>query len=251
MSYENFKIFCYAWMLAGFFALLILQFKNAPYGKFTDKSLGGTMSNRLGWVIMESFALAAFLYYTFSYGKKYIAIEWAFIALFIFHYANRSFIFPFRTKTKGKQIPVTIVVLGIFHNWVNGFLIGYYLSHFGSYKNDWVSSKPFIIGLIIFLWGMIINWHSDNILINLRKPGETGYKIPTGGLFRYVSSPNLLGEIIEWTGFAILTWSLPGLCFAVFTMCNLVPRAMANHRWYKEYFEDYPQNRKIILPFVL
>ena len=32
----------------------------------------------------------------------------------------------------------------------------------------------------MFVAGMIINIHSDHILRNLRKPGETGYKIPRG-----------------------------------------------------------------------
>ena len=32
----------------------------------------------------------------------------------------------------------------------------------------------------MFLVGMAINIHSDHILRNLRKPGETGYVIPRG-----------------------------------------------------------------------
>jgi 3-oxo-5-alpha-steroid 4-dehydrogenase 1 len=41
----------------------------------------------------------------------------------------------------------------------------------------------------------------------LRKPGETGYKIPTGGLFDYITGANFFGEIVEWTGFAIASCS--------------------------------------------
>ena len=32
---------------------------------------------------------------------------------------------------------------------------------------------------------------------------------------------------------------------------NLVPRALATHRWYRERFPDYPQDRKALIPFVL
>lgn len=35
-------------------------------------------------------------------------------------------------------------------------------------------------GIIIFFAGFAINIHSDHILSHLRKPGETGYKIPQG-----------------------------------------------------------------------
>jgi protein-S-isoprenylcysteine O-methyltransferase Ste14 len=69
-------------------------------------------------------------------------------------------------------------------------------------------------------------------------------------MYRWVSSPNYLGEITEWTGFAVMTWNLPGLAFMVFTIANLFPRAFSHHRWYLEKFPDYPKDRKAILPFI-
>ena len=57
-----------------------------------------------------------------------------------------------------------------------------------------------------------------------------------------------LGEIIIWTGWAIATWSLPGLAFALWTAANLIPRAQANHRWYQNHFPDYPAKRKTLFP---
>ena len=67
-------------------------------------------------------------------------------------------------------------------------------------------------------------------------------------MFRWVSSPNYLGEIIQWTGWAVMTWSLAGVAFALFTFCNLAPRAISNHRWYREYFAQYPAGRKVLFP---
>ena len=75
--------------------------------------------------------------------------------------------------------------------------------------------------------------------------------MPCGLLFRRVSCPNYLGEMIQWTGWAVATWSLAGLSFAVWTAANLVPRALAHHRWYREQFEEYPARRRAVLPFVL
>ena len=90
----------------------------------------------------------------------------------------------------------------------------------------------------------------QQILINLRKGLEKGYKVPFGGFFRYVSCPNHLGEIIEWFGFAILTCSVPAFAFALWTVANLFPRAIEHHKWYKKKFHNYPKNRKIILPYL-
>ena len=66
-----------------------------------------------------------------------------------------------------------------------------------------------------------------------------------------MSCPNYLGEIVEWIGWAILTWSLAGASFAVWTAANLAPRALSNHRWYREQFTDYPPARRALIPFVL
>jgi protein-S-isoprenylcysteine O-methyltransferase Ste14 len=186
----------------------------------------------------------------FTTTRKLSLVDWTIVALFSIHYFNRSFIYPFRTKTSGKRIPLSIVGLALFHNLANGFLIGYFVANLSTYTNDWFTSWQFITGLCLFIVGMIINMQSDNILIGLRKDSNDGYKIPYGGCFKYISSPNLVGEMLEWIGFAVLCWSLPTFCFAFFTFCNLFPRALANHRWYKRTFTEYPVNRKAVIPFI-
>ena len=81
----------------------------------------------------------------------------------------------------------------------------------------------------------------------------TRYQIPHGGLFQLVAAPHYLGEIIEWTGFAVITASFPGTAFAVFTACNLVPRAVHHHRWnHQRWGETYRDlKRHAIFPFIL
>jgi len=105
--------------------------------------------------------------------------------------------------------------------------------------------------MIVGLSGVFINWWSDQALLNLRRGGKKGYFIPNGGLFRWVSCPNFLGEILEWTGFAIMTWSPAALVFALWSFFNLVPRAMDHHKWYRSTFTDYPSRRKAIIPFLV
>ena len=102
-----------------------------------------------------------------------------------------------------------------------------------------------------FFSGFLIHMHSDSVLNNLRKNGSAGYRIPDRGLFSLVSCPNYLGEMIQWTGWALATWSLPGLCFCIWTVANLAPRALSHHRWYKKTFKNYPENRKAVIPFLI
>jgi protein-S-isoprenylcysteine O-methyltransferase Ste14 len=87
-------------------------------------------------------------------------------------------------------------------------------------------------------------------LARLRNAGE-GYQIPHGLGYRWVSCPNYLGEIIQWIGWAVATWSLAGWIFAIWTMANLVPRAIAHHRWYRATFAGYPPGRRALIPYLL
>ena len=130
-------------------------------------------------------------------------------------------------------MPILIGVVGWVFNVMNASLKSIALSHLPpGYSNQWIIDPHFLVGGTIFFLGFVINVQSDYILRNLRKPGEIGYKLPHDGLFRLVTAPNYFGEILEWCGWAVATWSLAGVAFAVFTFSNLAPRAWAYHKWY-------------------
>jgi len=167
--------------------------------------------------------------------------------LWITHYLNRTVIYPLRIKTKGKKIPIAIVASAFFFNMVNGILNGYFLTLL---QFESISELYLILGFIIFIIGFYINISSDNLLIKLRT-NQKGYVIPNGKLFNYVSCPNFFGEIIEWLGFAIMTLNPGSLSFLIWTICNLIPRSKAHHKWYKENFENYPKKRKAVIPYLL
>lgn len=248
---EVFNWFIYGWIGVALVTFLILLKVTAPYGRHSSTTWGPMISNKLSWMIMEapSGLLVLFLV---LFGSVEIELPAAiFTGLFVLHYFNRSVIYPLRTKTEGKKVPLVITFSAIFFNLVNGGMIGYYLGFVHHYSYDWLTSPQMIVGLLAFITGAYINIQSDNILLNLRRPRETGYKIPQGGLFNYVSCPNLFGEMVEWIGFAIMTWSLPGAAFAIWTIANLLPRALDHHKFYLERFEHYPLDRKAVIPGVL
>ena len=145
------------------------------------------------------------------------------LCLFCLHYLNRSIIYPTRI-VGGKQTPIVVCGMALVFCLWNGWLQGANLSQAANPVNTEQIGPRVIAGTVIFLAGMAINWHADHILLNLRKPGETGYKIPYGGAYSFVSAANYGGEIIEWAGFALAAWSLPAYAFAFFTFCNIAPR---------------------------
>lgn len=167
------------------------------------------------------------------------------------HYIHRSWIWPANARISGKQMPLLIVSFSIIFNSINAWLNAesvYRLNH--PYPLEWFYSWQFICGVLLFAIGMGINIKSDYSLFSLRKNGDGEYSIPEGWLFKYVTCPNYLGELIQWIGWAIATWSLAGLSFAVWAAANLVPRARSNHQWYHENFKDYPKDRKRLIPFL-
>ncbi|MCK9422046.1 MAG: 3-oxo-5-alpha-steroid 4-dehydrogenase [Bacteroidales bacterium] len=254
MKESTFYLIVYTWIAIAIFIFPIVIRIVAPYGRHASKKWGAMIDNRTGWIIMELPALLFFTgFYLFGSGL-HPTVTWIFFSLWLLHYVNRTLIFPFRLRTKGKKMPVAIVCMAIGFNFMNGFINGYYLGTMATettYPLSFFVDPRFIGGIIIFFFGMFINLEADNILIHLRKPDETGYVIPQKGFFRFVSCPNHFGEILEWSGFALLTWSLPALAFAIWTLVNLMPRALHHHSWYKEIFPEYPTKRKALFPFIL
>lgn len=229
---------------------IVLFFVTAGYGQYVNKKWGPAINNKLGWFVMEIPTVIIYFIYFLISDRTTDLISLIFFGIWMLHYAQRTFIFPLLIHGR-HPMPISIILLGITFNGINTYLQARWLYHFSSiYPSEWIFNPLFIIGIIVFFCGFIINLHSDSIIRNLRKPGETEYKIPYSGMFKYVSSPSYFGEITEWVGWAIMTWSVPGLIFAVWTFANLAPRARSNHLWYIKTFPDYPSNRKALIPFI-
>lgn len=256
MAAEAYRISIIVLFVMAAVVFAALMFFTAPYGRHARPGWGLSLREKRGWQIMESPAvivIAACLLIGWDRGAIPSLMAAVFLLIWEFHYVYRTIIFTSLMREGKKQFPVLLVLFAVIFNTLNGFVNGYhlFLGH-ASYDFHWLLDPRFIIGTVIFFVGFSIHVTSDRHLRSLRAPGETGYSIPYAGMFRYVSSPNYFGEIIQWIGWAILTWSIAGLAFAVFTFANLFPRALANHRWYREQFADeYPEKRKAIIPFLL
>lgn len=239
---------------AALILFLILMFVSAPYGKQERDGWGPGVNMRFGWFILELPSFACMLWFYWHGSQSLATAPLVMFALFELHYFHRTFIYPLRLRVKpGAKYRVILLLFGIAFNAANGALNGWFLAEIGTHLHSsaWLSDPRFLLGLLLFAGGFVLAKQSDAILRNLRQPGETGYKIPFGGGYRWVSCPNYLGEMLQWTGFAIAGWSLPALAFACFTAANLIPKALSSHRWYREHFNDYPADRKAVLPFLL
>ncbi|CAN4126161.1 unnamed protein product [Withania somnifera] len=238
---------------------ILSQFSASPYGKHHRPGKSGrTLSPPVAWAFMESPTLWL-TFFVFLFGKNRAnPLAYILISPFLFHYTNRTIIYSLRlqfgstyySNKPSDGFPLNIAVTGFIYNILNTYLQSRWVSHYANFEVDEWFWVRFCIGLVVFGVGMVVNVWADGVLLGLKSQGG-GYKIPRGGLFEYVCSPNYLGEIVEWLGWALMTWSWAGLAFLVYTCANLVPRAVSTHKWYVEKFgEAYPKNRKAVFPFL-
>ncbi len=249
LSLETLTLFVWAWIGLAVTTCALLFFVKAPYGRHVRKGWGPEIPARLGWILMETPALAVMAVLFFTGTHQDDPAAWAFLIMWEIHYVHRTWIYPFRARMSGKRMPLVIALMAVVFNGVNGGINGLFLFHLApNYGAGWLLTPMFIGGALIFVIGMAINLHADTVLIRLRSGSTEGYRIPHGGAYRFVSCPNYFGEILEWIGFALATFSLTGVAFAAWTIANLLPRARDHHRWYKGYFPDYPPHRRAVIP---
>ena len=244
----------YHWGLIGVFISAALTFPalffiTAPYGRHSRPGWGPVLPARLGWIIMEIPSPLCFALLYFQGDNTGAPAAIILFCLYMAHYTYRAIVYPFQMRGSGKTKPLLTVAMAILFNVFNGSLNGWAISALAPHLDAaWLTDPRFILGVVLFVTGAAINLHSDAVLRALRGPGESGYKIPTGGLHSRVASPNYFGEIIEWAGFALAAWTLPALAFLVFTIANLAPRARDHLRWYQQAFDDYPADRRALIP---
>lgn len=114
------------------------------------------------------------------------------------------------------------------------------------------------IGVALFLFASVLQFHSHWILAKLRKDKKgqvvtLKHSIPRGSLFDLLSCPHYFAEILIYLSMCIIfegksaTWLLV-CCFVVL---NQMVVGLFNHQWYLDTFPDYPTSRKAVIPLLL
>jgi hypothetical protein len=251
--YESHPVFVcllVAWAVAGVAAAFVLPRIPAPYGRFVRPGWGPRLPPRLAWFLMESPGLWVFGALLLS-SLPAAPVPTLFAALWLGHYSYRGFLYPALIRST-RAVPVVVVLMAVgFHVATAGFQTWEIYRLKPDRPVAWLWDPRFLAGLAMFAWGFAGVVRADARLRALRPTRGQQYAIPKGGLFERVSCPHYFSEIVEWAGWAILTWTLAGLVFVLWTAANLVPRALALHRSYRAQFPDYPPERRALVPHLL
>ena len=208
------------------------------YGKHAKTKL--TLNSKMAWTIMESSSIvSAVLTLSVNLNKK-VNILSAFF--FLLHYIHRSFIYT-RFISSKSVTPINIFISSFIFCTLNG----YCQASSWFYNKSTITELNKYIGIILFVFGMSLNILSDYYMLYQKKKYKK-YILPSSIFHKFILSPNYLGEIIEWIGYAILVNDIRATSFAIFTISNLVPRAVLNLDYYIELFNV--NNKKAIIPFI-
>ena len=254
MTQEIFNYLIWGMTAMAVVVFISLYFVRAGYGQFRTKQWGWSINNKVAWMLMEAPVFLVMLYIWSQTESRWHVPELVLFLLFELHYFQRSFVFPWLMTGRSKM-PVAIMLMGVTFNVINGVMQGGGLYWFPN--PDFVEGAQYltrwnaIVGIVLFVLGLAVNWHSDHVIRHLRKPGDTRHYLPQRGMYRYVTSANYMGELMEWIGFALAAATPVAWVFPLWTAANLVPRAHAIHIKYRQEFGDEAVgNRKRVIPFV-
>jgi 3-oxo-5-alpha-steroid 4-dehydrogenase 1 len=242
-------------LFIAFAAFVGSLFINSPYGRFGSSAYGVELDPRLGWVLMELMATLSFIYFYFQGPRAFEQVPLFFASLYLIHYANRGFYFPLNIRVhKGTKssFSILVVVCGFVVTSLHGYLNAQWYSRQATFLDwEWFCSPLCIIGLIIYEAGFWSTIRCEYIMRHLRDgPSNARYTIPHGFLFEHVTSPQYFTELVGFFGWAMMTRNPGGLVIFLISAANLVPRAVQSHQWYHAKFDNYPKERKILIPFV-
>ena len=249
MSDTVFRFILIVWVLIAVTIFIFLFFIAAPYGRYFRRSFGPAINGKLGWILMEAPAPLLFAAFFITGMTTVTIVQIIFLAMWEIHYVDRSFIYPLTLRISSKPFPLAVLTAGLAFNIMNAYLnSNYIIMNSPNYAELWLYDMRFLAGLGLFFVGLIVNRHSDYILYCTRRTSNQEYSIPQDGFYRWVSCPNYLGEIVIWIGWTVATWSPVAAAFTFWTIANLVPRAKSHHQWYRQYFDDYPDERRALVP---
>jgi 3-oxo-5-alpha-steroid 4-dehydrogenase 1 len=251
MSRSLYFIVCGVWLLVAVAVAVYLFVRPAPYGRHHRPGFGPTLNAKLAWLLMEAPSPLGMLVFFLTSNRPASVVAQVFLGLWCLHYGYRAFVYPWLLSASSRPMPILVVASGACFNFVNAYLNGGWLFHLGPARSAaWLTRPAFVLGTTMFGAGMLVHVLADRELRKIREASGGQRGVPRSALFHLVSCPNYTGEILEWAGFAVVTWSPGALVFVVWTIANLVPRAVHHHRWYREQFPSYPSHRRAVVPWL-
>ena len=168
--------------------------------------------------------------------KAQDAIEWfheigrlVVLGAFLFHFVRRILEILFVNSYSRPTPPRALVTIALLHGGAATSC-----AFFQVHTSGQLTSNPaFMLGVIVFGFGELLNGYHHWLLARLRPPNVRTYVVPRGGLFRWVASPHYFGEVLSFVGYAMMSGLLPVWGNAPVASAYLTSRANSTLKWYQ------------------
>jgi hypothetical protein len=214
-----------------------------PYSKFRT---GSGVNSRAGLAL--AYATPVFVYVALwaEGGAPQTPYHFAVLGAFLFHYVRRILEILFvnsYSRPTPLRVPVTIALL---YSGVATSCAFFQVRTLGQ-----PTSNPiFILGVLTFAFGEVLNGYHHWLLARLRPLGVRIYVVPRHGLFGWVACPHYLGEILSFVGYAMMSDLLPVWGNAVVVTAYLGSRANSTLSWYRREMPlKIPSRWRRLIPF--
>lgn len=175
------------------------------------------------------------------------------VAYWVFHYAKRIFETYFVHVFGHATMPIRNLFKNCSYYYGFAAYVAYFVNH---PKYTAPNEMQSIICFALAMLCQFSNLRCHVILKNLRKPGERGYKIPSGFLFNYITCANYFAEIWGWILFTIATQTAAAGLFTAAGAYQMAEWARGKHKRLVKTFdgkdgrEKYPK-RWVMFPPLL
>ena len=189
-----------------------------PYSKFRT---GAGVNSRAGLALAYATPVFVYIALWVEGGSPRTLYHLAVFGAFLFHFVRRIFEVSF-VNSYSRPTPLrALVIIASLYGGIAASCAFFQVRTFSQ-----PTSQPiFILGVLIFALGEVLNAYHHLLLARLRPLAVRTYGVPRGGLFGWVASPHYLGEILSFVGYAMMSGVLPVWGNAVVVTAYLGSRA--------------------------
>jgi len=227
---------------------------NAGYSKFADVGAAFKVHSRLGMVLLYSPALVVSLAYLKDSPTSGNGRERLTAFLLSIHFGKRVLESMLLHRYSGTMNGDFLLPISTSYA-LTAALVAHQQRQVASYAGNSASQWMLLAGIGLNAMGQLGNFYHHWLLAAMRPnnggtEGSSKYVIPSGGMFKYVNTPHYFFELVAWLGIAFVTQHLNSFFVVGDMLSYLSGRSIATTRWYNAKFENYPAERKNLIPFI-
>jgi len=244
LAEKYFHLFVTGWTFLALLSLPMVLNRKPEKEQELDEKLKTSKTNL---ILPELLSIAAFTFIFLTGNSAKTSVTWLFFFFWISHFGIKIIFntlngHHYKTRSVNTKMFSVIVT-------VNALINGYYLGWlWPAYAVSWINHPAFLGGSILIILGFVIQISAN---IGIATNEEIDKHVLNSGLHKIVFCPAYFGEILQWGGFAIITWSAPAAAAFCWMLPMLYMQATVQKHRYLHKFPELPMARKALVPYIL